>query len=221
MNQDQERCTPVYYPRNEELLCSFTHGAGALFGIFALVYMVVFSAKNGNAWAVVASAIYGASLTILYTISTLSHALTARSAKKVFRILDHANIFLLIAGTYTPVTLITLQGALGWTIFGIQWTIAVLGIVLGAVSLNRFKRISTVIYVVMGWAIIFAAYPMIQKMDPAGLIYLLGGGIFYTVGSLFYRKQGPYLHFIWHLFVLIGSVLQFVAVALYVLPVTF
>ncbi len=221
MSKNQERVTPVYYPRSEELLCALTHGAGALFGVFALVYMVVLSARNGNGWAVVASAIYGASLIILYTISTLSHALTHRGAKKVFRVLDHATIFLLIAGTYTPVTLITLQGALGWSIFGIQWGIAVIGIVLGSVSLDRFKRVSTYIYVAMGWAIIFAAYPLISKMELSGLIYLLGGGIFYSVGTLFYNRKMANSHFLWHLFALIGSILQFVAVCLYVLPVTF
>lgn len=216
-----ERVTPVYYPRSEELLCAITHGIGALFGVFALAYMVVFSARYGNAWSVVASAIYGASLIILYTISTLSHALTNRRAKQVFRVLDHATIFLMIAGTYTPVTLITLQGALGWTIFGIQWGIAAVGIVLGSVSLNRFKRISTLVYFVMGWAIIIALYPLIVRMELAGFIYLLGGGIFYSVGILLYHRKGPNLHFLWHLFVLIGSMLQFVAVARYVLPVTF
>lgn len=218
---NNERVTPVYYPRSEELLCAITHGLGALFGVFALIYMVVYSARWGNTWSVAASAIYGASLIILYTISTLSHALTNRSAKKVFRVLDHATIFLLIAGTYTPVSLITLQGALGWAIFGLQWSIAVVGIVLGSVSLNRFKRISTLVYFVMGWAIIIVLYPLITRMDLAGFIYLLGGGIFYSAGILLYQKKGPNLHFLWHLFVLIGSILQFIAVARYVLPVTF
>lgn len=221
MTDKNERVTPVYYPRNEELLCALTHGLGALFGVFALVYMVVLSARNGNAWAVVASAIYGASLIILYTISTLSHALTHRGAKKVFRVLDHATIFLLIAGTYTPVTLITLQGALGWAIFAVQWSIAAAGTVLGAVSLNRFKKISTIIYFIMGWAIIVALYPLITHMDPAGFIYLLGGGIFYSAGILLYHRKGPNTHFLWHLFALIGSILQFISVVLYVLPVTF
>ena len=217
----KERVTPVYYPCTEERLSAFTHGFGAVFGIFALIYMVLFSARAGNAWAVVAAAIYGSSLIILYTISTLSHALTHPTAKKVFRVLDHATIFLLIAGTYTPVTLIALHGGLGRSIFGIQWGIAAVGIVLGSVSLNRFKKISTWIYVAMGWAIIIAAYPLILRMEPAGLIYLLGGGIFYSAGMIFYHKKGPYCHFIWHLFALIGSVLQFFAVSLYVLPMTF
>ncbi len=221
MSKRKERVTPVYYSPREELLSAVTHGLGALFGLFALVYMVVLSARNGNAWAVVASAIYGASLIILYTISTLSHALTHRGAKKVFRVLDHATIFLLIAGTYTPVALITLQGGLGWTVFGIQWGIAAAGIVLGSISLDRFKKISSLIYLVMGWAIIIALYPLIRRIDPAGFFYLLGGGIFYSAGLLFYHFRVTYSHFIWHLLVLIGSVLQFVAVVQYVLPTTF
>ncbi len=213
----QERVTPVYYSPTEDLLSALCHGAGALFGLFALCFMTVQSAKSGQALAVVASVIYGASLIILYTISTLSHALTHRGAKKVFRILDHATIFLLIAGTYTPVTLITLKGALGWTIFGIQWAIAAVGITFDAVALNRFKRFTTPLYILMGWAIIFAAYPMILKMAPAGLIYLLGGGLFYSVGFLFYRIKKPNMHLLWHLFALIGSILQFVAVVYYVI----
>ncbi|MBQ6823377.1 MAG: hemolysin III family protein [Clostridia bacterium] len=220
MNKN-ERVTPVYYSPSEELLCAVTHGIGGLFGIFALIFMLLASAKNGSAWAIVASAIYGSSLIILYTISTLHHALTHRVAKKVFRVLDHATIFLLIAGTYTPIALITLQGALGWTIFGIQWGIAAVGIVVGSVSLNRFKKISTAIYFCMGWAIIFALFPLIDRIQPAGFLYLLGGGLFYSVGILFYRIKAANLHFVWHLFSLIGSVLQFIAVAGYVLPASF
>ncbi len=216
-NMKNERVTPVYYAPSEELLSALTHGAGALFGVFALCFMTIRAAGSGSAMAVVASVIYGASLIILYTISTLSHALTNRSAKKVFRILDHATIFLLIAGTYTPVTLITLKGALGWTIFGIQWAIAAIGITFDAVALNKFKKFTTPLYVLMGWAIIFAAYPMILKMAPAGLIYLLGGGIFYSAGYFFYRLKKPNMHFLWHLFALIGSILQFVAVVNYVI----
>ena len=221
MSTQNERCTPVYYSLKEEILSAVIHGLGAIFGIYALVHMVVLSAQNGNAWAVVASAIYGASLIILYTISTLSHALTNRSAKKVFRILDHATIFLLIAGTYTPVTLITLNGGWGWAIFGLQWGLAALGIVMGSIALDRFKKISSIIYLLMGWAIIIAAYPMVKAMEPAGLIYMLGGGIFYSAGIVLYRMRGPYTHFLMHLFSLIGSLLQFVSIIQYVLPMTF
>ncbi len=217
----QERCTPVYYPLKEEIACAVTHGLGALFGIYALIMMILRSAQKGDAWAVVAGAVYGGALIILYTISTLSHALTNRSAKKVFRILDHATIFLLIAGTYTPISLITLKGALGWVVFGLQWALAAIGIVFGSIALNRFKRISTLIYILMGWAIILAITPLLSKMPPAGFYYLLGGGLFYTGGLIFYRRRGPYMHFLWHLFALIGSLLQFAAVYLFVLPITY
>lgn len=217
----RERVTPVYYSKKEDLLSALIHGAGALFGLFSLIYMVTLSAQNGNAWSVVASAIYGASLTILYTISTLAHALTHRGARKVFRVLDHATIFLLIAGTYTPVALIALQGALGWSIFGIQWSIAAVGITLGAISLDRFKKISSLIYLVMGWAIIIALYPLIRTIDPAGFFYLLGGGIFYSAGLLLYHLRMTFSHFFWHLFALCGSILQFIAVCRYILPMTY
>ena len=215
-NDKKERCTPIYYSVQEEILSAVLHGIGTAFGIFALCYMLVQSA--GDALAVVASAIYGASLIVLYAISTLSHALTHRGAKKVFRILDHAMIFLLIAGTYTPVTLITLQGAWGWAIFGIQWVIAALGIVLGSVSLDRFKGIVAVGYIAMGWLIIIALYPLLHNMEPAGFIYLLGGGIFYSAGMLFYRSKETNAHFFCHLMTLIGSVLQFIAICFFVLP---
>ena len=221
MSNKNERCTPVYYSLKEEILSAVCHGAGAVFGLYALIHMVTLSARLGDAWAVVASAIYGASLIILYTISTLSHALTNRAAKKVFRILDHATIFLLIAGTYTPVTLITLNGGWGWAIFGLQWGLATLGIVMGSIFLNRFKKFSYIIYLLMGWAIIIAAYPLLQAMEPAGLIYMLGGGIFYSAGIILYRLRGAYTHFLMHLFTLIGSLLQFVSIIQYVLPMTF
>ncbi len=220
-NDKKERCTPVYYSVQEEVLSAVLHGIGTVFGVFALCYMLVQSAGAGSPIAVIASAIYGASLTVLYAISTLSHALTHRGAKKLFRILDHAMIFLLIAGTYTPVTLITLSGAWGWAIFGVQWAIAALGIVLGSVSLDRFKGVVTVGYIVMGWLIIIALYPLLRNMEPAGFIYLLGGGIFYSCGTLFYRRKETNAHFFCHLLTLIGSVLQFIAICGYVLPTNF
>ena len=220
-NDKKERCTPVYYSMQEEILSAVLHGIGTAFGIFALCYMLVFSAEIGSPYAVVASAIYGGSLIILYAISTLSHALSHRGAKKVFRILDHAMIFFLIAGTYTPVTLITLRGAWGWAIFGVQWAIAALGIVLGSVSLNRFKRVVAAGYIAMGWLIIIALYPLLRNMEPAGFIYLLGGGFFYTLGLIFYRSKATNSHFFCHLLTLIGSVLQFVAICFVVLPTNF
>lgn len=212
---------PVYYPLGEEIFSAITHGLGALGGIFALIYMLIWSARSESPLAAVASSIYGGSLIILYTISTLSHALMNTRAKTVFRVLDHATIFLLIAGTYTPITLITLKGKAGWILFGVQWALAAAGITFASIALNRFRRISILLYFIMGWLIITATLPLIRNMAPAGLSYLVGGGVFYTAGILFYRLRRPYLHAVMHLFTLIGSVLQFITVAFYVLPLTF
>ncbi len=217
MNKN-ERCTPVYYSPGEEIFCAISHGLGALFGIFALGLMLFYTIKSGNITAMVAGGIYGISLIFLYTMSTLSHAITNPMAKKVFRILDHATIYLLIAGTYTPISLITLRGPLGWTIFGLQWVIAAAGIVFNSVALNRSKRFSLWAYIIMGWCIIFAVYPLLTHMAPAGFLYLAVGGLFYTAGILFYQMKGVYAHGILHIFVLVGSVLQFISVYQYVLP---
>lgn len=215
MNMKKERVTPVYYPKNEELFSAILHGIGALFGIFALCYTIMLSAESGSAVSLSASIIYGASLIITYTFSTLSHALCPKGAKKVFRVLEHNSIFLLIAGTYTPVTLLILKGAFGWVIFGIQWIIAILGIIFNSIALNRFKKLSLIIYIAMGWLIIIAAFPLLHQMAPSDLIYLLGGGIFYTAGAIFYRIGKAGMHAIWHLFALVGSILQFFAIHSY------
>ena len=212
----------IEYTLGEEIFSAITHGAGALFGVYATVYMVVVSALYGNAWAVVSGAIYGATLIILFSMSTLYHAIANKTAKLVFRILDHSTIFLLIAGTYTPIALITLKGALGWVIFGVEWGVAVLGIVLNSISIEKFKIFSMIGYIVCGWMVVIAAVPLINSMAFSGIMYLLGGGLFYTMGLLFYKmKNIRYMHSIWHLFVLIGAILQYVCVAYYVLPTTF
>ena len=212
----------IEYTLGEELFSAISHGAGALFGIYATVYMVVVSALYGNAWSVVSGAIYGATLIILFSMSTLYHAIAHKTAKLVFRILDHSTIFLLIAGTYTPIALITLKGALGWVIFGVEWGVAILGIVLNAISIEKFKVFSMIGYIVCGWMVVIAAVPLVNSMAFSGIMYLLGGGLFYTIGLVFYKlKDVRYMHSIWHLFVLIGAILQYVAVAYYVLPITF
>lgn len=215
MNIKKERVTPVYYPKSEELFSAILHGIGALFGIAALWVTMVLSIRSGNKIALLASIIYGVSLIVTYTLSTLSHALSPKGAKKVFRVLDHSAIFLLIAGTYTPVTLLILKGAFGWVIFGIQWIIAILGILFNSIALNRFKKLSLIIYTAMGWLIIIAAFPLLHQMAPSDLLYLLGGGIFYTAGAVFYRIGKPGMHAIWHLFALVGSILQFFAIYSY------
>ena len=208
----------IEYTLGEEIFSAITHGLGALFGVFALVYMVVVSAIHGAPWAVVSGAIYGGTLIVLFCMSTLYHAIAHRKAKLVFRVLDHTTIFLLIAGTYTPIALITLRGALGWVIFGVEWGVAILGIILNSISIERFKVFSMIGYVVCGWMVVIAFVPLVNSMPFSGFMYLLGGGLFYTIGLLFYKlKNVRYMHSIWHLFVLAGSILHYFSVYLYVL----
>lgn len=206
----------------EEIVNSITHGLGAVLGVAGTAVAVVWAALYGDVYSVVAASIYGAMLIILYTMSTLYHAFTNETVKKVFRIFDHCSIFLLIAGTYTPFTLCTLQGAFGWTIFGIIWGFAVLGIVLNAISLERFKKFSLVCYIVMGWMIVIAIKPMLLRLgSSSAMLLLVLGGVAYTVGVIFYKmKQVPYMHGIWHLFVLLGSILHYFSILFYVLPVS-
>ncbi len=211
----------IEYSLGEEIFSAISHGVGALFGIFATVYMVVVSALAGSVWAVVCGAIYGGTLIILFSMSTLYHAIANRKAKLVFRVLDHSTIFLLIAGTYTPISLIALKGALGWVIFGIEWGVAILGIVFNSISIEKFKVFSMIGYVVCGWMIVIAAVPLIQSVSFAGLMYLLDGGLFYTLGLVFYKIKVRYMHSIWHLFVLVGALLQYIAVAYQVLPLSY
>ena len=207
------------YTLGEELMSSISHGVGALLSIAALVLCVVFSAIHGNPAAGVASALYGSSLVILYTMSCLYHALKPNKAKRVFRIFDHCSIFLLIAGTYTPYTLVTLAGTTGWILFGVIWGAAILGIVLNAIDLEKYSKISVACYLAMGWAVIFAIKPLIAALPTGGLIYLLLGGIAYSVGVILYAlgSKRRYMHSIWHFFVLAGSILQFFSVFFYVI----
>ena len=224
------KLTKKLYTLGEEIFNSVSHGIGAGLSVAGLVIMVVFSAVQGDPWKVVSSAIFGASLIILYTMSTLYHSFTNPTAKKVFRIFDHSTIFILIAGTYTPITLVTMRSVnkgLAWTIFGILWGLTVIGIVLNSINLDKFKQISLVCYVIMGWSIIMAVNPLIISpiknhthfpIPLGGMLFLLIGGIFYTVGIIFYKmKSVKYMHSIWHLFTVAGSVFQFFAILLYII----
>lgn len=203
------------YTLGEEIFNAVSHGTGGLLAIGGTVVLIVFTAIYADAWAVVSSAIYGASLIILYTMSTLYHAITNEKAKKFFRIMDHNTIFFLIAGTYTPVTLAVLRGPLGWTLFGIVWGAAIVGIVLNSINLEKFRKPSVVCYIMMGWVIIFAIKPMLNAMPKLSLIFLLLGGVFYTVGVVFYaNKKVRYFHSVWHLFTIAGSVFHYFAIFL-------
>lgn len=208
------------YSLAEELINSISHGIGAGLSVAALVLCIVRAAIHGTAAGVVGASIYGATLVILYCMSTLYHAITNQTARRVFRVFDHTSIYLLIAGTYTPITLVTLWGAVGWVLFGIVWGMAVLGIVLNSISIEKFKKFSIVSYIIMGWAVIFGGKDVISLMPFGGLMFLLIGGICYTVGIIFYAmKKVKFMHSIWHAFVLAGSILQFFAIYIYVLPV--
>lgn len=205
------------YSLGEELVNSITHGIGALLSIAALVLCVVVSAVHGNPTAVVASSIYGATLIILYTMSTLYHSFKVNNAKRIFQIIDHCCIFLLISGTYTIFTLVVLGGAIGWTLFGIVWGATILGIICNSIDINKFKPLSMILYLAMGWVIIFAFNPLKQKLDVNGIILLLIGGISYTVGAIFYGigKKKKFMHSVFHIFVLIGSIFHFFSIILY------
>ncbi len=205
----------------EEIANSITHGIGAVFGVTALTIMVAVAATSGDVWGVVGASIFGATLVLLYTASTLYHAITAPRAKNVLRILDHSAIFLLIAGTYTPITLVSLRGPWGWSLFGAVWGLALAGVLMEATPLRRLPAISLVLYLIMGWAIVVAARPIVAAMASGGLTLLIAGGLSYTLGLTFYGwRRLPYSHAIWHLFVLAGSTCHVLAVVLYVLPVS-
>lgn len=205
-----------FYTKGEEIANAITHGIGALLAIVAGVLLIVFSALTGDPYKIVSFTIFATSLIILYLNSTLYHSITNMKAKKVFRIIDHSSIYLLIAGTYTPYTLTILRHGLGWWIFGFIWGTAVVGIVFKALWLDRFDKISTVLYVIMGWAIVIAMKDLIKLLPTGGLVFLVVGGILYTGGCIFFSKdEWPYNHAIWHLFVIAGSACHFFSVLLY------
>jgi len=207
------------YTAMEEVAHALTHGVGAVLSIVALVVMLVWAAAYGDAWHVVAASIYGASLILLYTASTLYHAFPWPRIKAVFQQLDHAAIYILIAGTYTPFALINLRDEWGWTLLGVAWGIALVGVVLELSLKKRIGWLSLTLYLGMGWMAIIAINPMINNVDTGGLMLLVAGGLAYTFGVIFYVwKSLPYHHAIWHLFVLAGSVFHFFSIFYFVLP---
>ncbi|MCF6409269.1 PAQR family membrane homeostasis protein TrhA [Pseudalkalibacillus salsuginis] len=208
------------YTRKEEIANAITHGIGALFSIVGLVFLVVMSAVDGSVWHVVSFSIYGASMLLLYTASTLVHSFPEGKAKDLFEIFDHAAIYIFIAGTYTPFLFIAVKGALGWTLFGVVWGIAILGVFFKAFFVKRFLFISTIIYIVMGWLALIAWKPLMTTLPSTGMQLFIIGGVLYTVGTVFYVWRGfPYHHAVWHLFVLAGSAAHFFAILLYILPI--
>ncbi|MEI6514371.1 MAG: hemolysin III family protein [bacterium] len=207
------------YSVREEIASSLIHGIGVGLAIAALVVMAVFSSMRGTVWHVVSCSIYGATLVLLFSASTLYHSLPWPRVKRTLKILDHSAIYLLIAGTYTPFLLGPLKGPWGWSLFGVIWGLALGGVAFKLFFAGRFKLLSTLIYVGLGWIVVVAIRPLWHSLPLGGLLWLVAGGVFYTVGTVFYLgRRIPYNHAIWHVFVLAGSLCHFFSVLLYVIP---
>ena len=198
-----------------EIFNSITHGIGLGLAIAGLVLLLVRAAQSGSAMQVVSASIYGAALILLFLFSTLAHSLHFTKAVNVFRVFDHSGIYFLIAGTYTPYCLVAVRGWLGWTIFGVIWACAITGITLTAIYLPKWNRVpksSTVLYVLMGWMILLAIYPLWQAISPLGFWLLVSGGVVYSLGALIYHVTFPLAHVVWHLFVLAAALLLWFSV---------
>ncbi|HEY5674116.1 MAG TPA: hemolysin III family protein [Malonomonas sp.] len=216
MNRPQQQSE---YSYAEEVANSITHGFGMLLSIGGLAVLVGFASVHGNAWHITTCSIFGVTLILSYASSTLYHSIPMLSVKRVLKVIDHAAIYLLIAGTYTPFTLVSLRGPWGWSLFGTIWGLAVLGVVLKVTMSGKIAGISTAIYLAMGWIVVVAFKPLLASVEPGGLILLLAGGLAYSAGVIFYAWQRlPYNHAIWHLFVLVGSLCHFFAILFYVIP---
>jgi hemolysin III len=211
--------TTARYTAGEEIANSITGGVGVILAIAALAVLVTYAALRGDAWHVVTCAIFGATLILSYTTSTLYHSLPLPNIKPLLRALDHSAIFLLIAGTYTPFLLVNLRGVWGWSLFGVIWTVAISGVVLRLVWKGRHHGVIVSLYVAMGWAVLVAIKPLLENLATGGLVLLASGGVVYTLGVAFYAwRKLPYSHAIWHMFVLGGSALHFFAILFYVVP---
>lgn len=208
------------YSTGEEIANSITHGIGIVLAIAALGILTVFAGAYGDVRHVVSVSIYGTTLVLLYTASTLYHSIQNPHAKGILQVLDHSAIYLLIAGTYTPFTLVSLRGPWGWWLFGVIWGFAVLGVVFQLSLLRRWRAVSLCLYIGMGWVVVVAIKPLIVSVATGGIVFLVLGGLAYTAGILFYCwEKLKYHHAIWHLFVLTGSILHFFAVLFYVVPI--
>jgi len=217
----KDRILPTY-TATEELINMISHIVGGALGVAALVLCVVFSALRHNAWGVVGSAIYGASLILLYTSSGIYHGLRPNMGKKVMQVIDHCTIYFLIGGTYTPILFCSIRpvsAGWAWTLFGIVWGLAAMAATFTAIDLKKYSKLSMICYIGMGWSILLAAKTAIEAIPTAGLLWLLAGGISYTVGAILYglEKKHRYMHSVFHLFVLAGSIMQFVCIFFYVI----
>lgn len=219
LEQVRETVRETIYTFGEELAHGLTHGIGALLSIAGLTILVAKASVWGHALDITAAAIFGSALVLMYTASTLFHSIPLPATKRVLRIIDHSLIYVLIAGTYTPFTLVALHGVWGWSLFGFTWGLAVIGVGFKIFTTGRFEALSLVVYLLMGWCGLVAAKPIIHAMDAGGLWLLLAGGLSYSFGVIFYAWQRlPYHHAIWHGFVLAGSVFHYFSVLFYVIP---
>ena len=207
----------VFYPPFEEKINVISHGIGVIMSIVAFILLIIKGIDDDKAINLVSYIIYGLSLIILYTASTIYHNSKTEIIRNRLNVFDHASIFVLIAGTYTPYSLITLEGTTGWLVFGIIWSFAITGVILKLFFIGKYKVLSTVMYVLMGWLMVFAIKPMINNLSTEGLIWLLAGGISYTIGAVLYSVEKiKFNHAIFHIFVLIGSICHFISVYIYV-----
>ncbi|MBQ3329738.1 MAG: hemolysin III family protein [Ruminococcus sp.] len=210
------------YTRGEEITNMITHIIGAAFAIAAIPILIVMAAGHRNPWAIVSGAIYGATLLIMFTVSSVYHGLPIGNAKRVMRVIDHCDIYFLIAGTYTPILLVAirpLNPGLAWSIFGVEWALTAIAVTLNAIDLKRFEKVSMVCYIGMGWCVISVLWLTIRAMTLQGFLLLLYGGIAYTIGAVLYGvgKKKRYFHSVFHVFVIAGSILQFFAILFYVM----
>lgn len=207
--QRREELSLPKYSLSEEIMSAITHGVGVGLAIAGMVVLLVMG--HHDPLTMVSVSIFGATMIMLYLVSTLYHGLGVNKGKKVFRILDHCTIFLLIAGTYTPISLLCFGGAIGWVIFGIVWGVAIIGIVLNAIDLHRFGKLSMACYIGLGWLVIFFFKSLIERLDQTSIILLVIGGVIYTVGAAVYGtgKKVKYMHSVWHFFVLGGTIFHY------------
>lgn len=206
--------------KHEEIVNAITHSMGIVLGIAALAILVVFASMKGDPWKVVSFSIYGSSIVILYSSSTMYHSIKNIRLKKFFQIIDHSSIFILIAGTYTPFLLVNMRGGWGWSIFGIIWGLAIAGIIIKSIMGTGGDALSAVIYLIMGWLIVVAFHKILVVVPFKGIVWLVIGGLCYSLGTIFFLldKKLPFNHAIWHLFVLAGSITHFFSILFYVLP---
>ncbi len=220
--ETKDRETISFQTFKEEIANSITHAIGIVLSFIGLIVLLYNSISKGNVWHIVSSSFYGGSLLMLYSTSTIYHAVTHQTAKKILRRLDHISIYFLIAGTYMPLTLVVLKGAFGWIIFGIECGLCFIGVTFKAIFGPKYEVLSTIFYLLMGWIAIFTIKPIFIALSLKGLLWIMLGGFFYTLGVVFFiaDKLFAYFHAIWHVFVLLGSICHFIMILLYVIPFT-